>query len=135
MPQETEGSFIIYELGAGWGGLSIALAKTFPAAHIKAYEISPLPLWVAKLRNHLYGIKNLSFYSDNFFDISLDDANAIVFYLSPWHSRKLAEKFSKDLKPGTIIISNAFPLPGWTPIETETLHFALEKNIFIYRVA
>ena len=38
----------IYELGAGWGNLARALARRFPERQVVGYELSPLPLLVAR---------------------------------------------------------------------------------------
>ena len=48
VPADLEGT--ILELGSGWGGLAVALARRFPAAQVVAYELSPVPWIVARIR-------------------------------------------------------------------------------------
>ena len=48
IPAEATGA--IYELGCGWGTLAIPLARRHPKARVIAYEVSPVPWLVARLR-------------------------------------------------------------------------------------
>ena len=105
----------IADLGSGWGGVAFSIAKAFPNARITGYEISPSPFWFSKILSQFY--KNASITRQNFFDQDLRDYDVLVFYLTPRLTQKLQDKFSDHLKPGTLIISNAFPLPDWQAVE------------------
>ncbi len=121
----------IYELGSGWGGLAQGIAKTFPKAQVKGYEISPFPFlysWLFRRR------KNCRFYRKDVLTLSMDDADALVFYLTPYLLQKLKPMFEKQLKPGTWVIANGFEIEGWSPIEEIELAKALEKKIYIYQM-
>jgi methylase of polypeptide subunit release factors len=73
---------VVLELGSGWGALAIAAAKACPHAKIIGYEISPAPLWIARLRAFLGRHKNLSFVGGNFYDSDFRHADCVLTYLT-----------------------------------------------------
>lgn len=120
----------IAELGSGWGGLSLAIARTFPQARVEGFELSPFPYWFSKLVRR----KNLRFKRADIFDVDLSGYDAVVYYLSPVIAERLATKFKTELKPGTLIVSNAFPLPGFTAIDSAETNIGIKIRVFVYRV-
>lgn len=120
----------IFELGSGWGGLSIMIARTFPQAKIQGFELSPFPFWFSKLCAH----KNVRFTRGDIFDQDLRGADAVVYYLSPVVADRLSAKFREELKPGTIIISNAFELPGFKSVEILETNIGVKIRIYVYKV-
>lgn len=115
LPQRIDG--VIYELGAGWGGLSLALAKRCPANRVVAYELSPLPWAVTRMRAALSGAGNLEVRRRDFMAEGLPDAGALTAYLSPGSMARLRPKLSDELADGTVLVSCAFPVQGWRPAE------------------
>lgn len=53
----------------------------------------------------------------NILSVNVSDADCIFLYLIPHMMKKLEEKFEKELKPGTKIVSYAFSLPHKTPVK------------------
>ncbi len=107
------GCGVIYELGSGWGGLALLLAKYYPHAKIIAFEVSPIPYLFSRIRQLLLRRSNLIIRRKNFYDHNLSDANAVVCYLFPEGMRKLSSKLEKELPDKSTIISNTFSLPDW----------------------
>ncbi len=112
LPQPLDGG-VIYELGSGWGGLALLLAKRFPQAKIVAIELSPIPFLFSQMRKVISRQTNLTFLRKNFYDHSLGDAGAIVCYLFGGGMRKLSLLLEKELPDRCPIVSNSFSLPGW----------------------
>lgn len=121
LPLEVNGA--VYELGAGWGDILKELSSRYP--NVIGYELSPLPWAVSALRTK----KSLR---KDFFEADLSDAGLIVCYLYPGAMRKLKEKFENELKPGTIIISNTFQIPGWEPKQVINLRDLYRTPIYLY---
>lgn len=119
----------IVELGSGWGGLSCAILKAFPKARTQGFELSPFPYWFSKLRER----PNCRFTRGDIFAQDLSGYDAVVYYLSPVIAERLSEKFRQELKPGTLIVSNAFQLPGFEPIETLETNVGVKIIIYIYK--
>ncbi len=97
---------VIYELGAGWGSLAIALARAFPDAQVRGIEISPLPCWVSRWRaRHL---PNLQLRRGNFLHCDPRDAHAVTCYLMIRPMREIAALLDRSLRPGTPVVSLSF---------------------------
>lgn len=123
----------IAELGAGWGGLTLALAKAFPESRIYGYEAAPLPFLIAWLRARLSRSAQVNIQHQDFFDVDFADFDAVLCYLSPHHMQRLKPKLEKELKPGAVVISNAFPIPGWPPDTVQEIKSrGVKKKIYMY---
>jgi hypothetical protein len=132
LPPDPQG--IVYELGAGWGSLAFPLAGRYPHKQVIAYELSPVPWLFMKLRWFLTRPRNLQILRRNFLKVDLSGAGLVVCYLHPGALAKLAPKLGKELKPETLIISNTFELPGWTPITVKELDDTMCPQVFIYEI-
>lgn len=132
LPEDFSGA--IAELGSGWGTLTSALNKKFPHHPIKAYEISPLPYLFSKCLAAFYHFPHLTIYRQNFFDISFREFSLIVCYLYPDAMMRLKEKFQKELKQGTYIVTHTFAIPGWQEIDKVYVDDLYHTPIYLYRI-
>lgn len=110
---DTDGE--LHELGAGWGGLSLALARQNRRRRVVAWEASPLPFLVTALRARASGLRNLEVRRANFLSADLSTATVLVCYLFTGGMRALDEKLRRE-RPGAslVIVTNTFLLRGWT---------------------
>lgn len=125
----------LYELGSAWGGPALALARFHPHARIIGIEQSPLPLLWSRARAAFGAIPNVEFRRNDLFQESFHDADVLFCYLSPDIMARLKEKLEKELRPGTILISHAFAMPGWTPAETKHLPGLYPTPVYLYRTS
>lgn len=123
----------IGELGCGWGGMVKLLARRFPQAHITGYEISPAPYVISRLRT-CFMRKRVTITRRDFFTDDLSRYDLIFCYLSPRHMEKLKPQLA-TLKPGSLIVSCSFPIPGWTPLDSVTVWSLVRIPVCLYRVA
>lgn len=121
---------LLYDLGSGDGRLLLMAAKK--GINGVGVEIIPhialwswLRVWVSGLRSHIKIIWG------NYWWISLKSADAVVVYGIPGFMPRFAQKFKKELKPGTRIVSNSFTLPGLRVITQKTIG---KDRIFLYTV-
>jgi hypothetical protein len=124
----------IYELGAAWGSLAIPLAKAFPDQRVIAYELSTIPWLFLWLRVRVSGLRNLEVVRRDFFRDDLAKAAVVVCYLYPRGMVRLSTKLRSELTPGTVVVSNTFALPGWTPEQTSQLTDLYRTNIYRFIV-
>lgn len=124
----------IFELGSGWGHLAFSLSRHFPNAAIHAFEGSYLPWLVSVMGKQLLLRTNVRIKRKNFYSVSLQEAEGIVCYLYPGAMQKLKEKFEKELKPGTFIISHSFSIPGWIPEKELEINDLCRSRLYYYRV-
>lgn len=118
----------VVDLGSGWGSLAIAIARRLPQAQVTGVELSPIPYYTSVLWQKALGLPNIKFENSDILSYPLDE-ELIVCYLYPQAMKELLPRF-EQLKPGTVIISHTFAIPGWKP--TKTLHVQDMYNTPIY---
>lgn len=123
---------LVVDLGAGDGRFLIIAAREFGARSV-GYEFSILPYLVALLRMGLAGVRRQARveYRD-FFQVDLSSADVVTCFLTPKAMAKLEPKFKRELKVGCRIVSYAFKLPGWTPVEIDKPKSNVGP-VFLYR--
>ena len=135
IPDKTDGKIV--DLGSGWGSLAYPIAKRFPEAKVLGYELSPIPWLYSRLKGVFAQRKNLTLHRQSVFDADLSDVDVVVVYLHPAAMRKLGPKFERELRPGTLVLSNTFVVPTWKP--TQSLHLgkswlSTSNDIHVYHV-
>lgn len=128
LENKKEGIFV--DLGCGTGKVIVAVKKRFPAMEVLGYESWLTQFLLAKMMIFLSGVRVKVFYRD-LFRADLSKADVVFCYLFSHLMPTLEKKFEKELKSGTLVISNTFPLPNWKPIQIISLT-KIDK-IFIYK--
>jgi hypothetical protein len=62
--------------------------------------------------------KKVEVLRENFFNSNIEDATVVTVYQGVGVNKKLREKFSRELKPGTRVVSYRFRFQGWSPVKT-----------------
>jgi hypothetical protein len=99
-----------------------------------AYELSPAPWLVLKIRALLCGLQNLKIIRRNFLKDNLSKATLVVCYLYPGAMEKLSSKFFMELNPKAKVISSTFEIPAWTPTLIQNLEDVMCPQIFQYEM-
>jgi len=108
---------VFYDLGCGNGKLVLYAAKNFKVKSIGLEIAIPLFL-ICKLRQFFRWDKNLNFKFKNFYNENLNCADVVYVFGRPETLKdKFKQKLKKELKPGSRVISYAFPIIGWLPKE------------------
>lgn len=111
---------IVYDLGSGNGKLLLLAAQK--GAKVIGYEINPMLVLFSNLRGAPTRWKN-------FWHADIRDADVIFLYLIPWKMERLADKLKKELKPGTIIVSNSFIFPNWKILRQDATN-----HVYVFRI-
>ncbi|MFC1983577.1 class I SAM-dependent methyltransferase [Chloroflexota bacterium] len=121
-------SDVVYDLGSGDGRLLFA-ALDKGAGRAVGVELDPERVSEAKETAKNKGLEDrITFVEDDVMEASLADATLVLCYLSPKASDALKPKLESELKPGTRVVMETFPVPGWKPTQTtdnENKHFYL----------
>lgn len=118
----------IYDLGSGDGRLLVLSAQQ--GATAVGLEINPFLVLFSCLRTLFQPNRNqITTRWQNFWNADLSDADVVFVYLLPWRMERLAAKLKKELKPGSLIISNSFIFPNWNILRQDTNH-----HIYVFRV-
>jgi cyclopropane fatty-acyl-phospholipid synthase-like methyltransferase len=116
----------VVDLGSGNGRLLFLAAKT--GAKAIGYELNPLLVWWTKIAIFFRGLGGqVDVKLKSIYDADLKDVDVVFAFLMPKPMAKLESKLFSELKPGAMIYSYTFSIPG---------HEAIKKDegILIYRV-
>ncbi len=131
IPENTTGSIV--DLGSGWGNIVFFLSRAFPKARVTGIELSWIPWLFSHSLHFVRKQPNLKLERNDFRKVDLADVSIVVCYLFPAGMKQLQEKLQRELKPGTIVISNTFQVAGWTPQKTLFLRDLYNTPIYFYR--
>jgi len=115
LPQER--SFTFIDLGSGLGGVLSCLARARPAGRYYGIEAAPLPFLLSRLRAALGG-HACRISRGDFQDLDLGCYDVVYAYLSPAAMPGLWVKASREMRAGSLLISNSFAVPGVPPTFT-----------------
>lgn len=117
----------VYDLGSGDGRLLVLAAKG--GARAVGFEINPFLVLFCKIR-YLFHPSRSKFTTQwkNFWSADIGDADVVFVYLLPWRMKKLAQFLNKQLKLGTLIVSNSFIFPDWPVIRQDTVN-----HVYVFR--
>ncbi|MDD5025914.1 MAG: hypothetical protein PHH13_00900 [Candidatus Peribacteraceae bacterium] len=120
----------VYDLGAGDGKILIAAKRAEAGIRAIGYEIVP-PVWFIGLVQVWLSRVDVTLRCGNALKQDLRDADCIFLYLIPAVMPAFQQKFDRELKKGTRVISHAFAFPG-REIEREWSVPALRSKAKIY---
>lgn len=103
------------DLGAGLGGPLAFLARRRADATFLGVEASPLVWLVAWLRTRPVR-RNCSVRLGSFWKVDLHGFDVVYAFLSPAPMAELWMKARQEMRPGSLLISHSFKIPG---VETE----------------
>ena len=76
LAQETDAdkAYKIADLGCGWGGTLLRLAKIYPFARITGYELSPWPFLISEVRTIFHKqiqVSRVDFYQESLSELDI----------------------------------------------------------------
>ena len=90
------------------------LSRRRPESEFTGIEIAPLPWLVSRLRAALAG-NRCRFVRGDYLLLDFGDYDVVFAYLSPAAMEALWHKARAEMKPGTLLLSYEFHIPGTTP--------------------
>lgn len=103
-----------YDLGSGNGKVTSFVANNFPRAVCTGVERNVGALLKAKMRN-VFAKNKISYKYEDLFTTDLGNADVVYAYLFPQIVHRLENKLEKELRPGSLVILNTFPLKHKLP--------------------
>lgn len=134
LPERRGFSFI--DLGSGCGGLLHHLGKLRPDGNYQGVEAAPLPFLLSKCRNFgiFAGASHCRIHWGNFWKRDLAPYDVVYAYLSPAPMAALWRKACREMRPGSILISNSFAVPGVTPALCLKLDDFESSTLYVWRM-
>jgi len=108
---------VIYDLGSGDGRIVITAAREYGASGV-GIDINPRRIREAR-ENALQNMvtDRVYFVEGDLFTADISEATVVTLYLLYELNIKLRPKLLSELKPGTRIVSHAFSMGDWEPLE------------------
>jgi precorrin-6B methylase 2 len=114
---------VVYDLGSGDGRIVIAAVKEFGAARGVGVELDATRVQEAKENARRAGVsERVEFRQQDVFDTDVRPATVVALYMGLAMNLKLRPKLLSELKTGSRIVSHAFDMGDWMPIETRTVN-------------
>ena len=105
-------SDVVYDIGSGDGRLLFAALEK-GAGKAVGVELNLELIFSAREAARNKGLESkVNFLEADVMDVCLTDASVVLCYLGFKASEALKPKFEKELKPGTRVIMETFPIPG-----------------------
>jgi len=109
LPKDRSIRFI--DIGSGFGGLVMHLAKAREESVFTGIEIAPLPWLASLLRGRLMRTR-ARFVMGDYDSFDLASCDVVFAYLSPAAMPSLWRKASAEMRKGTLLLSYEFDVPG-----------------------
>jgi SAM-dependent methyltransferase len=123
----------LVDLGCGDGRVLREAKKRYGVRTI-GYEINPLAYLKARLCS--FGPNKIKIKRENFWEADLSGADVVFCYLYPDVMKKLAAKLAAGLKPGVVVVSSNFALPGFVPSSVLRLESSRHNDpMYIYHLS
>ena len=121
------------DLGAGLGGPLAFLARARPDARFSGVEASPVVWLLAWLRT-LPVRRNCRVRLGSLWSTDLRAADIVYAFLSPAPMPALWEKVRREMRLGTLLVSNTFAIPGVEPERRIALPGRSDACLLVWRI-
>lgn len=125
--------FSFLDLGSGCGGLISRLAKAHKNGLFYGIETAPIPFLISKLRN-IFTSSPCKISWGDFWQQDFSQYDVLYAYLSPVPMETLWHKVCKEMRPGSLLISNTFQIPGVTPDEIIELNDFSNSTLYLWKI-
>jgi len=120
------------DLGAGVGSTTVPLADWLPDSHFTGYENAPLTWLIGRFLS--LGRPNLSWRWDDLWQAKLGEFDVVYAFLSPVPMPQLWHKAKAEMQPGSLFISNSFPVPGEVPSRVIEVDCTPPRPLYCYEI-
>ena len=104
----------VIDIGSGFGGLVLDLARRRPDARVEGIELAPLP-WLASCLRAAATRSSARFRRGDYERLAFGDYDLVFAYLSPAAMEALWRKAAREMRPGAALASYEFMAPGRAP--------------------
>ncbi len=123
--------FSFLDLGAGVGSVLYPLAKARPDIRCTGVENAPATWLVGRLRTA--GLSNCDWRWGDIWQTDLAGHDVVYAFLSPVPMPALWQKVQAEMRPGSLFISNSFPVPEVEASKVIDVDDGRHTQLFCYR--
>lgn len=132
---EVTSADVVYDIGCGDGRIVITAAKEY-GAHGVGIDYDPVRIRESKENAKIAGVENLvRFIQQDAMTADYSPATVVTLYLLTTSNLKLRPILTKQLKPGSRIVSHAFSMGDWEPLKTDTFQDdnSFSRSIYLWK--
>ncbi len=123
---------VFLDLGCGDGRIAVAVAREYGVYSI-CVELKEGLIERARRRADREGVSHLvEVVQSDLYEYVLKRVTILYMYLLTSANYTLREKLEEELKPGAIILSLDFPVPGWQPVCVLQLPCSWQRYLYVY---
>ena len=130
----AEQPFTFVDLGSGMGGVLTHLAERRPCGRYHGIEVAPLPFLWSWLRLRFGDLPHCSVHRGSLWDCDLSQYDVVFAYLSPVPMDALWNKARREMRPGSLFISNTFAVRDQPPHESVTVDDLHRSTLYLWRM-
>lgn len=126
---------VVYDLGCGDGRIVIAAAQKFGARGV-GVDIDPARIAEAEANARAAGVEQrVTFRVQDVFETDVSDATVVTLYLLSAMNVTLRPVLTRQLRPGSRIVSHNFAMGDWAPDAVDTFRDAsgAERTLYLWR--
>jgi SAM-dependent methyltransferase len=125
------GPHFVLDIGCGDGGLLRTLARARPDCEFVGIEHAPLTwLWARVLGS---GMHNVHIRLGDFWKQPLAPYDLVYAFLSPAPMADLWRKAADEMRPGSLLVSNSFVVPGQAAERAVAVGDGRQTQLYCYR--
>jgi SAM-dependent methyltransferase len=122
---------VVYDLGSGDGRILIMAAQKYGARGV-GIEIDPTLVALSRQLAREGAVEDrVTFVEADLFTADVSAATVVMLYLSTTINADLEPKLRRELRPGSRIVSQQFPMGSWVP---DTTLRAADQVLFLWHV-
>lgn len=123
----------IIDIGSGFGGMVMYLARMHPESEVVGIELAPLPWICSRVRGRASGSGGV-FMRGDYERVDFRDFDVVFAYLSPAAMPALWQKAHAEMRKGSLLLSYEFAIPGVEP--TMIIHPSMDgPALYGWRIA
>lgn len=123
----------VIDLGCGDGRLLVAAKASCPGIAAEGWEASLIPWVLGRWKTRR--LRGVRLRLGNLWKADVREADVIFVYLWPSMMERLSHTLKQQAKPGCLVISHAFALPGYEAVEERVvLSGGRDRTIRGYRI-
>ncbi len=123
---------VVYDLGSGDGRIVITAARTYGARGV-GIDIDRERIRESRANARRAGVEHLvQFKQADILQADVSPATVVTLYLVSSANLKLRPLLTKQLRPGSRIVSHAFGMGDWPPVQTDRFKDSQGDDRVIY---
>jgi len=132
---QVTSSDVVYDIGCGDGRIVITAAKKYGARGV-GIDYDPVRIKESNDNARTAGVQDkVRFIQMDAMKADYSPATVVTLYLLTTSNLKLRPILTKQLKPGSRIVSHAFSMGDWEPIKTDTFtdENSFTRTIYLWK--